>query len=129
MPPEIRAPLSLEEPSAVIKGQHRHSFFHNCPIFNPKPPQLSHQSIRSDLARAHGAIIRQIRYSGGFRGGGQETLAPAPAGYCPISQVTRSGKVRVCEARPPDPLPPPVHGFMKNIPPPVRNAVRHVSNY
>ncbi len=52
---------------------------------------------------------------------GQKNLEPGG--------VTRSGKVRVCEARPLDPLPPPVHGFMKNIPPPVRNAVRHVSNY
>ncbi len=43
--------------------------------------------------------------------------------------VTRSGNVRVCEAGPPDPLPPPVHVFMKNIPPPVRNMVRYVSNY
>ncbi len=42
--------------------------------------------------------------------------------------VTRSGKLRVCEARPPDPLPPSVHGFMKNIPPAVCNAVRCVSN-
>ena len=29
----------------------------------------------------------------------------------------RSGKVWVCDAGPPDPLPPPVHKFMKNIPP------------
>ena len=42
---------------------------------------------------------------------------------------TKSGKVRVCEAGPPDPLPPPVHEFLKNIPPPVRSAVQHISNY
>ncbi len=41
---------------------------------------------------------------------------------------TRSGKVRVCEAGPPDPLHPPVHEFVKNIPPPVRSAVQHVPN-
>ncbi len=43
--------------------------------------------------------------------------------------VTKSGNVRVCEARLLDPLPPPVHRFMKNLPPAVRNTVRRVSNY
>ena len=62
----IRAPPSLEEPNAIINGQNRHSFSNNCPIFNPKPPleswepQLFPQSIRFDLARAPGALIRQI---------------------------------------------------------------------
>ncbi len=57
---------SLEEPDAIINGQNRYSFFNNCPKFNPKPqleswePQLFPQSIRFDIARAPGALIRQI---------------------------------------------------------------------
>ena len=64
--PNKGAPSSLEELNAIIIGQNRHSFFNNCLIFNLKPPleswepQLFPQCIRFDLARAPGALIRQI---------------------------------------------------------------------
>ncbi len=57
---------SLEGPNVIINGQNRRSFFNIYPIFNLKPPfeswdpQLFPQSIRPDLARAPGALIRQI---------------------------------------------------------------------
>ncbi len=61
------APYSLEGTSLIINDKNRHSFFNNCPIFNPKlpleslEPQLCPQatSIRCDLARAPGVLIRQ----------------------------------------------------------------------
>ncbi len=58
-------PYSLEGPSLIITDQNSYSFFNNCPILNPKPsleslePQLCLQTIRCDLARAPGALIRQ----------------------------------------------------------------------
>ncbi len=63
--PNKGAPYSLEEPSPILADQNQHSFFNNCPIFNPKPPfesvepQLCLKTIRSDLARASGTLIRQ----------------------------------------------------------------------
>ncbi len=63
--PNKGAPYSLEEPSPILAYQNQHSFFNNCPIFNPKPPfeslepQLCLRTIRCDLARAPGALIRQ----------------------------------------------------------------------
>ncbi len=63
--PNKGAPYSLEGPSLIITDQNQHSFFNNCPIFNPKPPleslepQLCLQTIRCDLVRAPGALIRQ----------------------------------------------------------------------
>ncbi len=39
---------------------------------------------------------------------------------------TKSGKVRVCEAGPPDPLPPSVRNSLKKTPPSIRSAAQHV---
>ncbi len=63
--PNKGAPHSLGKANFIINFKNTHSFFNNCPIFNPKPPfessepQLSAHNIGCDLANAPGALIRQ----------------------------------------------------------------------
>ncbi len=56
-----------------------------------------------------------------------EPLPPTIINGPSLRPFSRGGGVWGGSLGPPDLLPPPVHEFMKNIPPPIRNAVRRVS--